>query len=216
MKIEWWMLDGILCLIVLISAMIGAKRGIGDSIIRLLGLAGGLVLAAMFGKDFSAYLMTTPFRGSVYNKVFSLMRPEQNNYSNSLPGVIGEAADAAADKAAEAMSYRITDALIGIIGFVLIVLAVWLAAYIIRMMFKKGRNSSIIIGGTDRMVGLLLGIVKGVIIACIAVAALVPGTTLFAPDKLPDMITAMQDSYLTKLVYEINPLLIALKSVIGL
>lgn len=210
------MLDGILCLVVLLSALIGARRGIGDTIIRLLGIAGGLILAVMYGKDFSAYLMTTPFRGTVYNRVFSIMRPEKDSYSKSLPGVIGEAADAAADKAAEAMSNRITEALIGIIGFILIVLAIWLAAYIIRMVFKRGRNSSIIIGGTDRLVGMLLGIVKGVIIACILVAALIPGTTLFAPLRLPEMITAMQESYLTKLVYEINPLLIALKSVIGL
>ena len=214
MKIEWWVLDGIICLIVLLSALIGAKRGIGDTIIRLLGIAGGLILAVMFGKDFSAYLMETPFRGFVYNKVFGLMRPEQDNYSKSLPSVIGEAADTAANKAAEATSNRITESLIGIIGFVAIVLAVWLVSYIIRSACKRGRNSSIIIGGTDRLVGMLLGIVKGVIIASIAVAALVPATTLFAPDKLPDMISAMQDSYLTKMFYEINPLLTALKAVI--
>lgn len=210
------MLDGILCLVVLLSALIGARRGIGDTIIRLLGIAGGLILAVLYGKDFSAYLMTTPFRGTVYGRVFALMRPEKDSYSKSLPGIIGEAADAAADKAAEAMSNRITEALIGIIGFILIVLAIWLAAYIIRMVFKRGRNSSIIIGGTDRLVGMLLGIVKGVIIACILVAALIPGTTLFAPQKVPEMIIAMQDSYLTKLVYDINPLLVALKAVIGL
>ena len=208
------MLDGAICLIVLLSALIGARRGIGDTIIRLLGIAGGLILAVMFGKDFSAYLMTTPFKEFVYGRIFGLMRPEQDNYSKTLPGVIGEAADSAADKAAQAMSERITEALMGIIAFVLIVLAVWLAAYIIRTVFKRGRNSSIIIGGTDRLIGMLLGIVKGIIIACIVAAALVPATTLFAPAKLPEMISAMQDSYLTKMLYEINPLLTALKSVI--
>ena len=57
MKIEWWMLDGIICLIVIISALIGAKKGLGDTILRLLGLAGGIILAVMYGKDVSEYLL---------------------------------------------------------------------------------------------------------------------------------------------------------------
>ena len=210
------MLDGIICLVVLLSALIGARRGIGDTIIRLVGIAGGLLLAVMYGKNFSAYLATTPFRDYVYKRVFSVIRPDQGNYSKSLPGMIGEAADAAADKAAEVTSNSITDALLGIIAVVLIVLAVWLAAFIIRTLFKRGRNSSIIIGGTDRLIGMLLGIVKGILIACLLVAAVVPVTTLMAPSKLPDMISAMQDSYLTKLIYDVNPLLYALKKVVGL
>ena len=210
------MLDGIICIIVILSALIGAKKGLGDTIIRFIGLAGGLALAVLYGKDVSAYLLKTPFRTTVYNRVFSIMRPERDNYSNSLPGVIGEAADAAADKVAAETSNRITDALMGVIAFILVVLAVWLAAYILRMLLKRGRKGSVIIGGTDSLLGLSLGIVKGVILACLFVAALVPAVTLFAPLKVPEVIVAMQDSYLTKLIYEINPLLATLKKVVGL
>ena len=216
MKIEWWMLDGIICLIVIISALIGAKKGLGDTILRLLGLAGGIILAVMYGKDVSEYLLKTPFRDTVYKRVFEIIRPEQDNYSKTLPGVIGEAADSAADKIAAETSARITEALMGIIAFVFVVLAVWLAVYIIRMLLRRGRKSSVIIGGTDSILGLSLGIVKGLIIACLFVAALVPGVTLFAPLKVPEVITAMQDSYPTKLIYDVNPLLIALKKAVGL
>lgn len=210
------MLDGIICLIVIISALIGAKKGLGDTILRLLGLAGGLVLAVLYGKDVSEYLLKTPFRNTVYKRVFGIMRPDQDNYSESLPGVIGKTADSAANKIAAETSARITEALMGVIAFVAVVLAVWLAAYIIRTLLKRGRKNSVIIGGTDSILGLSLGIVKGIIIACLFVAALVPGVTLFAPLKVPEVISAMQDSYLTKLVYDINPLLIALKKAVGL
>ena len=216
MKIEWWMLDGIICLIVIISALIGAKKGLGDTILRLLGLAGGIVIAVMYGKDVSEYLLKTPFRDTIYKRVFGIMRPEPDNLSESLPGAIGEIADNAADKIAAETSSRITESLMGIIAFVGVVLAVWLAVYVIRSLFRRGRKSSVIIGGTDSLLGLALGIVKGVIIACLVVAAMVPGVTLFAPLKVPELIAAMQDSYLTKLIYEINPLLIALKSVVRL
>lgn len=210
------MLDGIICLIVIVSALRGAAKGLGGTIIRLLGIVGGLVAATMFGKDFSAYLLTTPFKNTVYGRVFSIMRPEPDNMSKSLPGAIGGIADEAANKAAAAASERITEALMGIIGFVLIVLAVWLLSFILRTMLKSGRKNSIIIGGTDRTLGMILGIVKGVIIACLFVAAIVPGTALFAPTKTLEMISAMNNSYLTKMVYELNPLLIALKSMVGL
>ena len=210
------MLDGAIILIVVLSALIGARRGIGDTIIRLLGLVGGLALAVLFGKDVSEFLIKTPFRGLVFKRVFSVMRPDDASFSKTLPGTIGETADAAANKSAEIASGRITDSLMGIIAFIGIVLAIWLAVFIIRMIFKKGRKSSVVIGGFDSLTGMVLGIVKGVIIACLAVAALIPVTTLIVPDKLPDMISAMRASYLTRLVYEINPLLLALKNLIGI
>ena len=183
MKIEWWMLDGIVILIVLISALIGMKRGVGDTIIRLLGLAGGLILAVMYGSDFSDYLMKTPFKNTVYTRVFTIMRPEQDNMSKTLPGALGSVADDAANKAAAAAAEKATESLMGVIAFVAIVIAVWFTAFIIRALLKRGRKRSLIIGGTDSLLGLALGIVKGVIVACIFVAALVPGTALFAPDK---------------------------------
>ena len=210
------MLDGIICLIVLLSAMIGAKKGLGDTVLRLLGLVGGLALAMLYGKDVSEYMLKTPFRDTIYKRVFDTIRPEQDNYSKSLPGFIGEIADNAADKIAAETSARVTEALMGIIAFILVVLVVWLAVYIIRMLLRRGRKSSVIIGGTDSILGLSLGIVKGFIIACLFVAALVPAITLFAPAKIPEAISAVQDSYLTKLIYEINPLLVALKKIIGI
>lgn len=216
MKIEWWMLDGIVILIVLLSAIIGMKRGIGDTILRLIGLVGGLVLAAFFGKDFSAYLMKTPFKNTVYERVFTIMRPEPDNLSKTVPGPLGTIADDAANKAAAAAAERVTESLMGVIAFVGIVLAVWLASFIIRTVFKRGRKKSVIIGGTDSLIGLALGIVKGVIVACLFVSALLPGTALFAPDKSLEMINALQDSQLTKLIYELNPLLTALKGAVGL
>jgi len=210
------MLDGAILLIVILSALIGARRGLGDTILRLLGLVGGLILAVLFGNDVSEFLIKTPFRGVIFKRVFGVMRPDEESFSKTLPGAIGETADTAANKSAEIASDRITDSLMGIIAFIGIVLAIWLAAYIIRMILKKGRKSSVVIGGFDSLLGMSLGIVKGVIIACLVVAAFIPVTTLIMPDKLPDMISAMRASYLTRLMYEINPLLLALKNVIGI
>ena len=210
------MLDGIVCLVVIISALIGMKKGIGDTVIRLLGLAGGLVIAVLYGKDFSAFLLSTPFKQTLYGRVFDIMRPEQDSISKTLPGTIGNIADEAANKAAAAVAERVTESLMGIIAFVGIVIAVWLAAFILRAVFKKGRKSSILIGGADSLLGLALGTIRGIIIVCLLVAALMPATALFAPQKVSEMLSAAGDSYLTKLIYDVNPLLTVLKSLIRL
>ena len=46
MNIEWWMIDGAVGLIFLIAALRGAVRGIGDTVIRILCIAGGIGLDA--------------------------------------------------------------------------------------------------------------------------------------------------------------------------
>ena len=44
MNIEWWMIDGAVGLILLIAALRGAVRGVGDTIIRILCIVGGIAL----------------------------------------------------------------------------------------------------------------------------------------------------------------------------
>ena len=59
MNIEWWMIDGAVGLILLIAALRGAVKGIGDTIIRILCIVGGLALGIFCKEPFSDYLMQT-------------------------------------------------------------------------------------------------------------------------------------------------------------
>jgi hypothetical protein len=129
--------------------------------------------------------------------------------SKSLGSIFSDAADKAADAAAE----RLTEIAMGIIAFALIILAVSLVMFVLRMIIKHLRDKSIVIGFADRTLGFVLGIVRGIMLAWIAVALLIPVTTLVSPDTVPAMLTALQQTTAAKVLYDVNPFLAVIRYV---
>lgn len=228
------MLDGAIGLIILIAAFTGAARGIGDSILRLAGFAGGLVGAVFLSSKVAAFLSGTRLSNTLHTHIFSILRPESDAeavagqtaegeglggllgvqqsdpYSDSLPKSLGGVASELADKTADAAAGRLTEIAIGIISFVLVMLAVWLVFALIRMLLRYGRRNSVVIGFIDRVFGFVLGVFRGTLLSFVAAAALMPVTALVAPARVPDMLTALHQTYLAEVIYDINPLLLLL------
>jgi uncharacterized membrane protein required for colicin V production len=238
MTIEWWMIDGAVALIVLIAAITGAAKGIGDTVFRLVGIAGGLVLSVLYSGKVAEYLTGTSINTKLHDHIYEIIRgnelnqveapvedggsglidtlvPQDNVYQNSLSKALGGIINDVADKTAEAAADKLTQVAISIMAFVLIILAVWLAVSLVRLIFKKLRDESIVIGGLDRIGGFALGIVRGLIVACVAIAALVPVTTLVAPLKVPAIIDALHSTYIAGIIYDINPVLFLVKLVLS-
>ena len=139
MNIEWWMIDGAVGLILLIAALRGAVKGIGDTIIRILCIVGGLALGIFCKEPVSDYLMQTRMRTKLYDRFFVLIRgdaPAEGaaettdggstfgsilSSDGSGEGIIsksiGNVFDNAADKAAEAAVKRLLHSyLLGILN----------------------------------------------------------------------------------------------------
>ena len=247
MNIEWWMIDGAVALIVLIAALRGAVRGVGDTIIRILCIVGGIGLGIFYKDKLSAYLMTTKMRTRLYDRFFALIRGneaavdpsavtetpavdapavdapvsgdgsvfdsiftpdgKESVISRSIGNIFGDAADKAADAAAE----RLTEIAMGVIAFALIILAVCIVMAIVRGIIRYLRDTSIVIGFADRVLGLVLGSVRGLMLAWIAVSLLIPVTTLVSPDKVTPMMDALQHTSFAKIIYDVNPLLLLVK-----
>ncbi|MBE6040248.1 MAG: hypothetical protein E7219_04735 [Clostridiales bacterium] len=232
MNIEWWMIDGIIGLIILAAAVTGAARGIGDTVIRIAGIAGGIILGVFFSDKVSDFLMQTKMSESLHEHIFVILRGgdpaeaaeaanpavdalESNSasYQESLSKSIGSLFDSAADRAADAAAIKLTEVAVSIIGFALILLAVAIAAAVIRTLIRSGRKRSIVLGFTDRTLGFALGAVRGLMLAWIAVALLIPLTTLFSPDNVPAMMGALKQTTLSKVLYDVNPFLLVVKYV---
>ena len=98
MKMEWWMLDGGICLIILFSAILGAAKGLGDTVLRILGIGGGIALGMFYSGEVTKYLESTPFRVKVYNKVFELLRDEHRPI-DTIAGFCGFSTEVALRKA---------------------------------------------------------------------------------------------------------------------
>lgn len=229
------MIDGIVALIVLAAALRGAVRGISDTVLRLAGMIGGGVLAVMFSGRLSAYLMKTKLSSSLHERIYVLLRGEEaaggelpadgsalveslDKPSESLADIVSKSISSlfsnAADQAADAASARLAEIATATIAFALILLGVSIAVSLIRHLIKKGRKSSVVLGFTDRSLGLVLGVVRGLLLAWVAVALLIPVTTLVSPLRVPAMMEALQQTTAAKVLYDVNPVLLIVKYVL--
>jgi len=225
------MIDGAVGLIVLAAVLRGAIKGIGDTVIKMICIIGGIGLGVYFKDKLKAFLMQTKLERTMHTRIFELIRGDEaadpssggigsffgpitspdgtgeGVISKSLGGIFSDAADRAADAAAE----RLTEIAMGVIAFALIILAVSLVTFAVRMILKSMRDHSIVIGFADRVLGMVLGLVRGLMLAWIAVALLIPVTTLVSPEHVPAMMDALQLSTAAKVLYDVNPFFYVIK-----
>ena len=216
------MIDGGVCLIALIAALRGAVKGVGDTIVRILCIAAGLGLGIFFSDRLSGFLMQTKLKDTIYEQFFVMLRGDETAaaadplaaapasdgtaesfVSKSLAGIFNEAAD----KAAEAVADRLTQIAMGVIAFALIILAVSVLSMILGWIIRNGRKNSVVIGFADRVLGLVLGSLRGLLLAWIAVALLIPVTAVVSPENTGPMMEALQQTTIAKVIYDVNPLL---------
>ena len=231
--IEWWMIDGAVGLIVLIAVLRGAIKGVGDTLLKMICIIGGIGLGVFFKDKLKEFLLQTQLEKTMHSRIFELIRGDEvvqdhsseegvksffgtiispdgsgeGVLSKSLVGIFSDAADKAADTAAE----RLTEIAMGILAFALIILAVSLVMFILRMIIRSLRDKSIVVGFADRVLGMVLGLVRGLMLAWIAVALLIPVTTLVSPEHVPPMMEALQLTTAAKVLYDVNPFLYVIK-----
>jgi uncharacterized membrane protein required for colicin V production len=236
MTIQWWMLDGAVGLILLVAVIRGAARGIGDTFLRLVGLAGGLGLSFMYSGKVSDYLEVSPVQRILHTHMYVIIRdylmggsdePVQgadvtstdiingfvgnvrsDPYTEAMPKTISSAVNDLADKTANAAATRLTDICISILSVLAILLAVWLVMAIIRLIYRSARKSSALIRLSDRLLGMVLGVIRGLALSFLAAAALIPATTFFAPTRVPEMLATMDQTYVAGILYDMNPVML--------
>ena len=239
MKIEAWMLDGAVGLILLVAIIRGAVKGIGDTMLRILGLAGGLGISYMYLDKVSAWLSVSPVQAEIHRHLYMMIRShiaggaesappaeggssaeivnnfvgntQTDPYTEAMPKTISSAVNDLADKTAAAAATRITDICIDILSVLVIVIAVWLIMTIIRFIYKLTRDHSVLIRLSDRILGMAFGVVRGLVLSFLAAAALIPLSTLFAPEKVPEILAAMKQTYVAGTIYDVNPLMLIIQ-----
>lgn len=231
------MIDGAVGLIVLAAVLRGAVKGVGDTLLKMISILGGVGLGFYYKDQLKAFLLKTKIEKTLHGRIFVLIRgdeavadPSAGDVSNtffgslitpdgtgkgilskSLVGIFKDAADTAADNAADAVAERLTEIAMGVIAFAIIILAVSIVMLILRMIIRSLRNTSIVVGFADRVLGMVLGLVRGLMLAWIAVALLIPLTTLISPEHVPAMMTALQQTTAAKVLYDVNPLFYLVK-----
>ena len=82
--IEWWMLDGAVGLIVLAAVLRGAIKGVGDTIIKMLCIVGGIGLGVYFKDRLKAFLLQTKLERILHSRILNMIKGNESDaYTSS-------------------------------------------------------------------------------------------------------------------------------------
>ena len=108
-------------------------------------------------------------------------------------GLLGNAAEKAADPAVTAVSNAVYCA----VCFVLTVIAVMLVLYIFLRLFSKKY--------TDGVLGGLIGVIRGIVLVLLASVLLFPAVSLMSPELSESLASCLENSHFALYIYENNP-----------
>ena len=208
------MIFDIIILIILVLTMVfGLRRGFMYSFIHTLGLIGSLVAAFVFTKPVQRLLAdNTMLDENFYNTIFENVSASLNSIlspTDTLPLILTDSINAAADDTAAMAAQNLTDFAMQIISFIAIFIVVKLICYIAISIFSK-RNNDGFTGFFDGLLGLIAGLIKGLLIIFVFLALLAPGMNLMSPASAEIFMTALDNSYIAKTLYDANFLLLVL------
>lgn len=208
--------DGIVLAIVIISAIVHAKRGFAMSVISSLQWLLCIVCGLFLLGPVKAFILDSPFgigiREDIEEKISSSVSGAYED--SALPSLFKESADTAADAAAESLSETLTGVIVSTISFVAIILAAKLVLFIIFHIFSKEYSSGPL-AWMDTVSGLILGLVLGALYVLIFLAVLA-GVIGWLPDSWAHALTdSFRSSYFSGYIYDNNPILLLIQAFLG-
>ena len=115
-------------------------------------------------------------------------------------GLLGNAAEKAADPAVTAVSNAVYCA----VCFVLTVIAVMLVLSIFLRLFSKKYTDGLL-GFTDGVLGGLIGVIRGIVLVLLASVLLFPAVSLMSPELSESLASCLENSHFALYIYENNP-----------
>ncbi len=208
------MIFDIIILIILVLTMVfGFRRGFVYSFIHTLGLIGSLVIAFFCARPVQTLVCErTMIDENLYNTIFENVSTSLDSMlgpTDTLPLILTTKINAAADDTAAMVAQNITDFATLVISFFALFVVVKLVCYIIISIFSR-RNNDGFAGFFDGLLGLIAGFIKGLLIVFVFLALLAPGINLMSPASAEIFMTALDNSYIAKTLYDANFLLLIL------
>lgn len=188
-------LDIVCAAILIMAATTGWQRGFMRSLIGLMSFAAAVASALLLRPVLTEILMGTSLSGTVYGRVFSgitAKMPSLESPSSGVLGLINNGAASAADGAAD----LITKAIIGIVAFAVVFLAVR-AIVLVASKILITVTKLPVIDSVDKILGLLTVTFKwAVLIYIVLVAALV----FTAPEEGGFLSNAVNNSQICRII----------------
>ncbi|MBK5261100.1 MAG: CvpA family protein [Peptostreptococcaceae bacterium] len=204
-------IDIILFSILVVIMAISYRNGFISTFLHLVGWLISLSCGFFFAPRVKEYLISKDFfYTSINDKLLSKIpqgAPQGSFKSGGIPNLVGDFVDNVTNTVSTNIASSLTDLIMVIISFLIVVIAVKLFLYFITIIFSK-RNRKGPTGLIDGLLGLAFGFFKGMIVLYIILAVMIPVINLTSPESTFTILTSLDSSVLAKDLYNNNPLLL--------
>lgn len=208
-------LDGLIILIILIAAVVGYKCGLASTIAKLGSWLAAVVLAFAFSGPLKKFLAEkTQIDDDFHEKFVTQLSGNKSADSlDAVPGLFQDQFTQAKTNFVNATASNLTDIVMAVFAFVIILVGVKLIAIAFNYLFSK-KHSKGIVGFTDGMLGLAAGLVTGIIIVLALMAFAVPFAVSSSSDFAELFASASKDGVISPYFYDYNLFLLFIKDFI--
>lgn len=209
--------DGILAAIILVMMILGHARGFFAAVLHSCSWLGAVAAAVFATGRASKFLgdmfLTNLIRGRLDERFVDSAEALDNSI-NSLPELIRGGMVVNTSGSVAMFTAFLTKMLVMIITFVAIVLVVKIVLRVIVTPIVSNHRKGVI-GGVNRILGLFLGFIEGMILVYLFLAILMLVVNMGPPDTAASVVQGLKDSYAAQTLYDNNLLLFTVRMFVG-
>lgn len=203
-------LDILVIAIIVLAMVSGFRRGFIHTFTHTLGWLGAIAAAFFLASPLRTLLSEkTGLDDSIYALLldkFSISTEAMNDSAGAFPLIMGQVSAAAEDVAA-AFSQRLTELIMLILCFFLILLAAKVILFFLTIGLSKRGNKGFT-GFLDGFFGLLAGFLRGVVFVFLFLALLLPVVNLVSPASMSLILGSLDASHFARILYDNNYLVL--------
>ena len=200
--------DVLIVAIIGLSCIFGWRKGFASVLFSIFSWIFCIVAAIVGSYPFKTYLIeNTDFDDTISAHVKdTLLAPSTGGkFFQSVPEQIQNGFSGYQQSIAGRMATSITDRLMSIISFLLIIIALFLITKLIGFAISHGKKRGPI-GIFNGILGFIFGALRGVFIISVVMLGLFPMLSFLDPQAASPIVAGIRESFLAELFYDHNPI----------
>ncbi len=208
-------IDIFLFILLVVITALGYRNGFIYTLFHTLGWLISLLIGFVFTPMLKKYMIQSDiFYTSIKEQVLLRMPGGLEDHpltAEGIPQSIRRMMDDMATSLTDSAASGVTDFLMTVAAFLILVMASKILLYILIALFSK-RNNPGATGIIDGLLGLGVGFIKGFVVVYLVLAIMIPAVNLASPDHAFSLLTSLDSSLMAKDLYDNNPLLLLFRS----
>ena len=208
-----FIMDIIVLAIILFSTIFGARKGFAAGVSSFMQWFLCIALGFFFNDTVKEILRDyTELDESIHRVISEQLsaRIEESPTYRTLPDLFGDFLKDSPESFGNAAAEPICSALMSVIAFLAVVFGIKVLCALIMFLFSRKHNDGVT-GFIDGFLGFLFGMARGLLLALLGFAVLVPVLGLLLPESAQPLIYAIEHSDIASVFYNENVLLILVR-----